>query len=463
MEATTLLDSTLREGELFRVLKTDAKVELVRKLAEVGIKRIELTVDYPPRTTRDDVEPVVRAVNECGLEAVLHGRALKQDVEAAAKYDPHGLAVYISPTEIHRVHKLHGITYEEAVGRLAEAVTLARSHGFRYVRATLEDASRFYVEGELEKLVSAIKRLDEAGVSLVSVPDTAGLLSPRTSAEFIRRLRQSVSTPLAAHFHNDYGMASPNTVEAILEGVAEAHVTVMGVGDRNGIADLYEVVATLEDIHGVQLGMDRSKIQSLYGFFGKVAGIRLHWRHPLSDEAKTLRAGVHQAMAVEKPEGYIPKKKLETDFGNPVFHIGVYTSHRLVAMLAGLDPGDPQVKKATEVLAKKARERRNGLNYMDLKEVLKKELGVDVTPETFERFVKRERAYLLAKLDPQYDVDKILRELAAWDDVESVDEVYGDVDVVVVGRLSLLKDNFVERFRTMFADGIEDLKVLVAD
>ncbi|MEM4189784.1 MAG: hypothetical protein QW544_04645 [Candidatus Caldarchaeum sp.] len=463
MGSTTLLDTTLREGELYRVLKTDARVELAKRLADVGLKRVELTVDYPPRTTKEDVEPVVKAANDSGLETVLHARALKQDVEAAAKYDAHGVAVYISPTKIHRVHKLHGISHEEAVERLVEAVSLARDYGFRYVRATVEDASRFFVEGEFETLVSVVRTLDKAGATLVSVPDTAGLLSPRTASDFIRRLRQYTSTPLAAHFHNDYGMASPNTVEAILEGVAEAHVTLMGVGDRNGIADLYEVVATLEDIHNIHLGIDRSKVSSLYSFFCRVAGLRLPWRHPLSDEAKTLRAGVHQAMAVEKPEGYLPRKKLEIDFGNPVFHIGVYTSHRLVAMLTGLNPEDPRVKTATEALAKKARERKDGLSYSDLKEVLKKVVNIDVAPETVERFMKHEKVYLLAKLDPHYDVEKILKELASWDDVENVDEVYGDVDIVVVGRLRLGNDNLVERFRTFFAEGIEDLKVLVAD
>ncbi len=460
---TTLLDTTMREGELFRILKTDAKVELVKKLAEAGIKRVELSVDYPPRTTYKDNEPVIKTLNDHGVETVIHGRAVKEDLEAASKYNVEGVALYISPTKIHRLHKLHGISYEEAVERLAEAVSKARERGFRYVRATVEDASRFYVEGEFELLVSAVNRLGDAGASLVSVPDTAGLLSPKKASEYIRMLRQSVSVSLAAHFHNDYGMASPNTVEAVLEGVAEAHVTVMGVGDRNGIADLYEVVATLHDIHGIDLGIDRTKLKNIYGFFSKISGVRIPWRHPLSEEAKTLRAGVHQAMAVEKPEGYIPRTKLETDFSNPVFHIGVYTSHRLVASLTGLDSKDPRVKKAAEALAVKAREKNGGLAYMDLKEVLKKELGLNVSPETVEKYLKVEKVYLLVKLNPRYDPQLILKELASWDDVETIDEVYGDADVIITGRMSLTKDNIVERFRKLFGENIEDLKVFVAD
>ncbi|MEM4358581.1 MAG: hypothetical protein QXX19_05485 [Candidatus Caldarchaeum sp.] len=460
---TTLLDSTFREGELFQPLKTDLKVELARRLADAGVKRVELPVDYPPRTTREDIQPVVEVLGDRGVEVVMHGRAVEQDVEAAAKYDAFGVALYISPTKIHRVHKLHGITYEEALERLAESVRAARRHGFRYVRATVEDASRFYVEGEFEMLVNAVNNLGRAGASLVSVPDTSGLLSPRKAAEFIRSLQKSVETPLAAHFHNDYGMASSNTVQSILEGVAEAHTTIMGVGDRNGIADLYEVVATLEDIHGLSLGVDRSELAPLYSYFSRATGVRIPWRHPLSEEAKTLRAGVHQAMAVAKPEGYIPSKKLEHDFGTPIFHVGMYTSHRLVATITGMDFNDPRVRAATEALAKKSREKNGGLTLAELREVLRESLGVEVDPHAVEKYLRGEKVYLLAKLNPQLDPQPILNQLRGWEDVESVDEVYGDADFVVVGRMRMMVDNLVDRFRKEFGKWVEDLRVLVAD
>lgn len=460
---TLLLDSTLREGELFRILKQSAKIQLLEKLADIGIKRVELTLDYPPRTTPEDVEPLVKKCNELGLESVIHGRALKDDVLSATKYEATGVAFYIAPTNLHRQHKLHGLSYEEAVGRLREAVIMARDAGFRYVRATVEDASRFYVEERAEMLFEAVEQLHRAGASLVSVPDTAGLLSPRKAGEFIRTIKKMTNAPLAAHFHNDYGMASANTVEAILEGVDEAHVTVMGVGDRNGIADLYEVVAVLEDIHGVCLGIDRSRLHSVYNFFSKIAGVRLYWRHPLSEEAKTIRAGVHQSMAVEKPDGYMPRKKLEFDVANPVFHIGVYTSHRIVAALTGLSPSDPKVKKATEAIAKKSREKNGGLSYNELRDVLLKELGIEVEKEKVVKYLSGEKIYILAKLDPKYDPAKLYEVLTTWDDVEVVDEVYGDVDLVVVGRMKLMKDNVVDKFKDFFADAITDMKVLVAD
>ncbi|MCX8202131.1 MAG: hypothetical protein N3H84_08550, partial [Candidatus Caldarchaeum sp.] len=200
---TVLLDSTLREGELFRILKQSAKIDLVEKLADAGLKRIELTLDYPPRTTRSDVEPLVSLCNQLGVESVIHGRALKDDVLSASKYEATGVAFYIAPTDVHRRYKLHGISYEEAIERLCEAATMARQFGFKYVRATIEDASRFFVENRMAQLVDAVKKLHQAGATLVSIPDTAGMLSPRKAAEFIRTVKNQTGVPLAAHFHND--------------------------------------------------------------------------------------------------------------------------------------------------------------------------------------------------------------------------------------------------------------------
>ncbi|MEM2973113.1 MAG: hypothetical protein QXS50_03060, partial [Candidatus Caldarchaeum sp.] len=155
--------------------------------------------------------------------------------------------------------------------------------------------------------------------------------------------------------------------------------------------------------------------------------------------------------------------KLEHDFGTPIFHVGMYTSHRLVATITGMDFNDPRVRAATEALAKKSREKNGGLTLAELREVLRESLGVEVDPHAVEKYLRGEKVYLLAKLNPQLDPQPILNQLRGWEDVESVDEVYGDADFVVVGRMRMMVDNLVDRFRKEFGKWVEDLRVLVAD
>ena len=86
-DRTVLLDSTLREGELYRVFPLRKKLRVAEILAELGIRRVEVTVDYPPKTAESEIKPVVQYLNDRGIEVVMHGRAHRSDVEAFAKYE----------------------------------------------------------------------------------------------------------------------------------------------------------------------------------------------------------------------------------------------------------------------------------------------------------------------------------------------------------------------------------------
>jgi isopropylmalate/homocitrate/citramalate synthase len=461
-----ILDSTLREGELFKVLPVDAKIKVATKLAEAGVGLVELTVDYPPRTTYEDNSRVVRALSDMGVAVVLHGRANEDDLESMSRYDLYGCALYIAISGLHREFKLHGITKEEAVGRLAEGVEKAQDLGFRYIRATLEDASRLFLEeGEagLATIRISAERLREAGATILSVPDTSGLMTTTEARAFFKRLGVLTQIPLSAHFHNDYGFASANTVEAVLAGAEEAQVTVMGVGDRNGIADMYEVVATLEDIHGIPAGINRGALKQLYSFFSKTAGIELPWRHPLSQQAQTVRAGVHQSMTVRKNDGYIPSKKLTYDFGEPLYAVSPFVSHNLIqeilAPYSGIGPERSRV--VAEALAQSFPE--GSPSIREVRQLILREAGVDVPEEALGRYFACEKVYVLLKLRPQYPVRNLLDDISNSDDVETVDEVYGEADVVIRARSVPGKEGVLSLLRQKYAKEIQEMKVLVTD
>jgi isopropylmalate/homocitrate/citramalate synthase len=461
-----ILDSTLREGELFRVLPVESRVKVATHLAEAGVQRVELTVDYPPRTTYEQTLPVVRALKDRDVDVVMHGRATEEDLSAISRYDIAGCGLYVAVSKLHRDFKLHGITEQEAIDRLTASVERAKSMGFRYIRATMEDASRLFVdEGDasIERLVPAAKTILHAGATLLSIPDTSGLMTPRLARNFFRSAKSSFEIPISAHFHNDYGFASANTVEAGLEGADELQVTLMGVGDRNGIADLYEVVAALEDIYGVKTGISRRGLKSLYSIFAKIAEMQVPWRHPLSESAQTVRAGVHQSMTVRRKDGYIPAQKLLNDFGEPLYAISPYVSHNLVqsilAPYAQLSPDSS--RKVAEALA--VQSGRGPPSVRTVHDVIMSETGVSVPERDLGRYFGSEKMYILLKLKPQFPASSLLDSLMEMDEVDTVDEVYGDVDVVVRAHTPPGKDSVVSLLRQRFSNQIQDMKVLVTD
>jgi|GEM_PF-324499 len=467
--AAVLLDSTLREGELFRVFPRETRVRLARGLVEAGVKRIELALDYPPRTTFEDNMAVIRELKGSGAQIVIHARACTEDIEALNRYDVEGCAFYIAVSRLHREHKLQGISVEDAVGRLAAAAHRAREMGFRYIRTTFEDATRVFLEegeGALEALESAIHAVGEQGASIVSLPDTAGLLTPRLARQFFRAMRKRSRLPLAAHFHNDYGFASANTVEAALEGASELHVTIMGIGDRNGIADLYQVAAALEDVHGLNTGIDRSSLGPLYREFSRLTGIPIPWTHPLSEAARTIRAGTHQSMALKRPEGYMPPKKLVHDFDRPLYMLSPHVSSKLLHQLIAAHRGDVDRGVAREIaqeLAAIIRDNPNPSPLPNLMRIVKQRLGVELPHEDLAKLFGGETVYILLRLEPRFQADKISREVLSWPGVECVDEVYGDADMVVKARVDFTRDNLITRLRQRFSEAIRDIRVLVTD
>ena len=457
----TLLDTTLREGELYRKFEPEVRVEVAKRIAETGIDRIELTVDYPPRTTRRDVEVVVEALRSYEVEVVIHGRAYKRDVEAAAHYDVDGIGVYIAPTEIHRKFKLGGMKLEEAKRRMEEALELSRSYGFKYRRATIEDSSRYYFgeEGGLEALAKLIDDFGKAGATLVSVPDTCGALTPPQARDFIQKLKKLCKTPLSAHFHNDYGYASANTLEAALAGAEELQVSILGVGDRNGIADLYEVAAPLIDVHGFGLRIKRDRLRDLYQNFSKLTGIRIPFKHPLSREARTIRAGVHQSMVMKAPEGYLPADKLRHDFDRVFLEATPYLSKKFVEKILKQKVDRNKLQEISSELAKLAYEHGKNLSSRRIIECLES-MGLEVDEKALSRLLTPQRAYILLNLDPKYPVREMIREVLGWDEVERVDEVYGDADLVIVARI---EDEVIERLRKNFGKAILGMRTLITD
>lgn len=458
---TTLLDTTLREGELYKPLKLSVKIAIAEALLEAGLKRIELTLAYPPRTTPEDLKKILSILNDHGAEPVIHCRACREDVEKTREYGSWGIAVYVALSKLHIKHKFGKDSDEEVIRKLVEAVELSREAGFKYIRATIEDASRIYLEEGVERLVEIINVLQDAGATMISIPDTSGLLTPSLSREFFSELKKHTRAPLSAHFHNDYGYASANTVEAILAGADEAHVSILGIGDRNGIADLYEVTAALSDIHRIDLGVKRESLKSLYQTFSRLSGFRIPSRHPLSDEARTIRAGVHQSMTTKAPEGYIPKMKLRYDFDSPLYEITPFISKRLVEkLLNGCDLDSEKIRELTEYIGAEASRNGGKLSVERLQQIFS-QTGLSIPHEKIKEYFGYVRAYVLLKVREEQPVEPLIEELAKWKEVELIQEVSGDSDLLLMVKINPGIEENIGKFKMRLGHAVDRVNFLV--
>ncbi len=467
----TILDTTLREGELQPgvYFGKESRSRIAEALAEIGTPRIEFPLVYPQRGGKmDDVKTAVTNVQEnYGKTAVLQYRAYRPDVELSQAYDAKGCALFMAPTSLHRKGKLHGLEQEKVIATFIETLELARESGFIYRRATLEDVSRFddpeerATEDSTEFLQRLLRAVKEAGATVVSIPDTSGILAQHRCLPFIQEVAKLTDMPLACHFHNDYGNALANALEAAtFPQVEEVHVSILGLGARNGITDHYEFAANLEDLLHRQSGENRKKLRWLYDVFSETTGIPLPWTHPLAPQCFVEKAGTHQSQVIRDAAGYIPRRKLQFDAKDEVrFEAGLLMSRRVIERLfesTGVDISSSSVEEVTEAAAARSSLRQRDLSPWEVKEIVHSKTGVDIPIEKVQKVIRgEERIYIMLRLLPQFPANKLIHEVGKWKEVEHVDEVYGDVDVIILTHNKDSEGNVVvDKVRNRFKDAI---------
>ena len=86
---------------------------------------------------------------------------------------------------------------------------------------------------------------------------------------------------LSVHCHNDFGLATANTLAAVEEGVTYLHTCVAGFGERAGIAAFEEVVTALELLYNVDTGVDLGRVYRLAQLAEKAFATPIQFHKPI--------------------------------------------------------------------------------------------------------------------------------------------------------------------------------------
>ena len=204
-------------------------------------------------------------------------------------------------SDIHLKDKLR-ISKEEALNRAVETVEYAKSHGLK-IRFTVEDGSR----AEPDFLIQVCKAIEDAGVDRISLPDTVGIMRPIGMYNFVKKVRESIDTPLDAHVHNDIGFALANAFAACDAGVDQIHTTIDGIGERTGIPSLAEVAVALTFLYKSPNDFRLDMLQDMSRLIEDYTTIKPYDSKPIvGSSAYKHKAGTHLAAILRNPAAYEP-------------------------------------------------------------------------------------------------------------------------------------------------------------
>ncbi len=367
LEQFNIIESTLREGEQFvgAHFTTDDKLRIADALDEFGVEYIELTSPLASPQSFEDACLIARR----GLKAKIltHIRCHIEDAKKALETGVHGIDLVIGTSSYLREFS-HGLAMSQVIDRAVEVLSWIRAQAPHIeLRFSTEDSFRSE-EADLFRVYLAV---DQVGVDRFGIADTVGVATPLQVYQLVSGLRRLVKAGIEFHGHNDSGCAIANAVTALEAGATHIDTSILGIGERNGIAPLGGFIARMYAINRdlVKKKYKLKKLRKLDEMIATMVGVGIPFNNYITGvTAFTHKAGIHAKAILNQPETYeILNPK---DFGMTRY---ISIAHKLTGWNAikdraeqlGLSLTDDQIKEVTAHVKALADQKKIDLNDVD--------------------------------------------------------------------------------------------------
>lgn len=236
------------------------------------------------------------SLDVCGL-----ARVLTKDLDACMDCNVDMIHTFVSTSDIQRIHTIKK-SKEEVVAMAINAVEYIKDHGIKCMFSAM-DATRT----DLDYLIEVYKAVEEAGCDIINIPDTVGIMAPSSMYQLVKNINNEVNIPIDVHCHNDFGIAVANSLMAVEAGASQIQVTVNGLGERAGNANLAEVVMCLQSIYGAKTNINTEYLLETARMVENYTGIYMPVNTPIvGDNAFAHESGIHTHGVLEKSDTFEP-------------------------------------------------------------------------------------------------------------------------------------------------------------
>lgn len=247
---------------------TDQKLQLIERLSDTGLTRIEISSFVRPGTVpqlKDSEEVVARLRKKPGVRysaLVPNPKGLERALAAGISE----IALFVSASETHNQKNVRMSIADSMKGfRLISEVAL--NHGLR-IRGYVVTSFGCEYEGRVapEKVEWIVGEYRALGVHEVSLGDTTGMANPVMVRRMVQRIMPITGADaLALHFHDTRGTGLANALAGLEEGARIFDCSVGGLGGcpypkmASGNIATEDLVGMLHEM-GIETGIDLDKL-----------------------------------------------------------------------------------------------------------------------------------------------------------------------------------------------------------
>ncbi|HEY2996799.1 MAG TPA: hydroxymethylglutaryl-CoA lyase [Methylomirabilota bacterium] len=249
-------------------IATEQKIEVVERLAEAGLPRIEVTSFVSPKAVPQlrDAEAVMAGIHR--RPGTRYAALVPNDKGASRAVDAGVDVIHtvVSASESHNLANVN-MTIAESIAKLrAVGEIAARARVKLNCGISTSFGCPFEGDVPIERLESVVARLVDLGAAGIGLADTTGMANPRQVTAILERLMPRFpGIEWTLHTHDTRAMAIPNILAAMACGVANFDASIGGLGGCPFAPGASGNVCTEDLVHclgamGVATGIDLAKL-----------------------------------------------------------------------------------------------------------------------------------------------------------------------------------------------------------
>ena len=267
-----LHDVSLRDGEQQAglIFTKEQKIAVADRLMEIGVHRIEAGMPAVSKQDEEAIREIVKRSEGTNTDVFAFARCIKGDVELAADCGVKGIIVEI-PSSEHIIKNAYNWPLERAIQASIEATKYAEELGLYTVFFPID-----MTRADIDWVLDLVEKVATYGhMDALALVDTFGGISPHAIPYLVRKAKKRIDKPVEAHFHDDFGLGTANTIIALAAGADVAHTTIMGIGERAGNVSFEELALSLLTMYDVDLGLKTEKFYELDEYVKEVSGLKM--------------------------------------------------------------------------------------------------------------------------------------------------------------------------------------------
>lgn len=293
-----IMDTTLRDGQQSPGMKytQQEKLEITRHLLEkVKVDRVEVASALTSQGEFQALANIMEWAKRYGWKNCIEvlgfvdgGKSAEWIKNAGGKV----MNLLTKGSEEHCRVQLN-LTPDEHIERIEHTISCARSLGLD-VNVYLEDWSGGALDS-WDYTRNLCRALSKMPCERVMLCDTLGILNPFKTGRLIKMTAKHLpGKKIDFHAHNDYGNATWDTIGAVYTGyIHGVHVTVNGLGERAGNADLAQVVVAIHDHSKYKTKVNELELRPISRLVSMFSGRSVPVNAPIVGKVFSSGCGVH--------------------------------------------------------------------------------------------------------------------------------------------------------------------------